>query len=243
MNYKKGLVSVVMPTFNQSHHISDAIESIRQQDYPDFEFIIVMDGMDERTLERIVDGVNQPWPTGEVKFPEIHEENLGTAEAINTGMRRARGEYVTWVSSDNTMTYDWLSSLVKILDAEPDVDAIYSSYWREEGSLMRGHWQAHQQKQLMPNGPYVQGQLVSNENCVCGPAFLWRHELVDRVGDQRGAISHDYDYWLRIEEEGKIGWHPMPLSTYRVHDERVTITRADTYDARKWQDEAHDRRS
>tara|TARA_Y100000310_G_scaffold193464_1_gene193407 strand:- start:1009 stop:1737 length:729 start_codon:yes stop_codon:yes gene_type:complete len=242
MTYRDGLVSIVMPTHNQSDHITDALESIRNQTYPELELIVVIDGMDEQTIERVSDCVNQPWGKGTVRC-EVHEDNKGTAAAINTGMAEAKGEYVTWVSSDNTMEADWLSTLVALLEDEPDVDAVYSSYWREPGMLSHGIWYAREKKQQHVNGPYQQWELILDENCPCGPAFLWRHDLVDRVGGQRGNISHDYDYWLRIEEQGKIAWIPKPLATYRVHDERVTITRAETYDAMTWRQRAHDRRA
>ncbi|MCP3882378.1 MAG: glycosyltransferase [Sulfitobacter sp.] len=209
-------VSAIMPTWNQFEFIHEALGSVRPQVD---ELVIVDDGSTDNTMTMAVD--------------VRHTNNLGTAEAINSGFELTTGELVTWVSSDNVHTPDWRAVLEARFDDK--VGVVYSGfrYGYKGRDLFRGH-----QRDL----------LINDQNCYYGPSFMIRREVWEKAGPHRGKISHDYDHWLRIEEACwemglEIRGVPKALCVYRVHPKRQTITRKDQYDAHIWQEEARRRRS
>jgi len=233
-------VSVVMPTFRQGDHIVDAVDSVMEQKKffdGEIEFILVIDGFPDRKTQAIAKILEK---TG--KLVITHHRNLGTAEALNSGFRRCTGDYHTWVSSDNTMHPEWLKTLVQMIE-ESDADVAYSAYNRVQGRICDGVW-VPLRSQPLKQGHYQGYSLQDSENCFMGPSFLYKRSVYEAVGDHRGSISHDYDWWLRAEEatRGNFLYVPVVLCDYRVHDERVTITRKDEYDAHQWRAEALRRR-
>jgi len=229
-------VSIVMPTYRQAAFLPDALEGLANQTFKDFELIVVQDGPDPEThivLKQSEYMRGKKWYT--------RKENGGTAEALNQGFEYARGKYWTWVSSDNVMHWDWLKTLVHVLDEMP-YDVIYTGYIRDTGRMAADGWASNGGcKPTVFQHPYE--PLINSENCFIGPSFLYRCELHEKVGPHRGAISHDYDWWLRAEEHGTIGWWEDCLATYRVHGGRVTVTKKKTYDANKWRKAALARRA
>jgi glycosyltransferase involved in cell wall biosynthesis len=229
-----------MPTYNQWDHIKDALASLANQTMTDFELIVVVDGGSIPEASSVYAGetlmhLGHRWTW------VIYSANRGTAHALNTGFKLCTGKYWTWISSDNVMHFDWLETLYDFLEKHPDTDGVYSSYMREDGCIYMGEW-APVVKRAFFQSPYKPGCIIESENCPVGPSFLCRTETVRRVGDHRGRISHDLDFWLRFEEEGKLASLPVPLCTYRVHDQRVTVTRRQEYDAPHWLAEARKRR-
>lgn len=225
-------VSVIMPTFNQVSRIDSAIQSVLAQTFTDFELIVVDDGCTDGTEKKIVEALK----AGRISAAAFHGKNQGAAEAINTGARLAKGNFLTWVSSDNLMEPKWLAVLLESMFRH-GVAVAYSAYERFGGSLTG--------KQGRPYDPKA---LISSSNCYIGPSFLVRSEVWRDVGDLRGRISCDYDHWLRIEEECwrrhlKIEYVDESLCQFYAGPERSSVRDAAQHDARHWQTEAVKRRA
>jgi glycosyltransferase involved in cell wall biosynthesis len=231
-------VSIVMPTYNQWDHIQDALVGLQKQVFQDFDLVIVVDGNPDRNAD-----YNRINPAILRKTTIVNYlDNRGTAYALNMGFRLCTGKYWTWVSSDNVMHPNWLEKMVEYLDNNKQKDVVYSAYIRETGEIKEHEWCCCDRK-MYAQIPYQEDRMIGDQNCFIGPAFLYRSWLQYAVGDVRGKISHDYDWWLRAEEaDAKFGVIYEPLCTYRVHDERVTVTRKNEYDAHHWQEEAKKRR-
>jgi len=95
------LFSVIIPTFNRAHLITKAIECVLNQTFSDFELIIVDDGSSDNTRE-VIEQIR------DCRIHYISQQNQGWANARNTGVQRARGQYVTFLDSDDEVTSDWL---------------------------------------------------------------------------------------------------------------------------------------
>ncbi len=219
------MISILLPTYNQAEFLPAALAGLAAQTYRGFEVIACDDGSTDATAEIL---------NAHCIRTVEHQLNRGTAVAINSAAHFASGDFWTWVSSDNVMEPDWLETLIGAM-AE-DVGAVYSAFWYEKDSNSRVEFTA-----------YEPSLLVSREACYIGPSFLIRADIWRKAGDHRGAISHDFDHWLRVEEtcwrEGlKIIGIPKPLCHYNAHDKRVTITRRHEYDAPHWQLAAMERR-
>lgn len=232
-------VGVVMPTFNQVWWIEKALASYFQQHYSSKSLVIVNDGSTDGTRGTIAS-----------ILPSLraihHDTNKGTAAAINTGVdalvAAEKLDALTWISSDNEMDPDWLWRLVEAAEVDHEgrmgVGVVYSGFWycvpgRKDHYLFK---------------PHTRDRLLEEINCFYGPSFIIRRDVWQEAGHHRGKISHDYDHWLRVEEvcyrRGlRIVGVDAPLCRYNAHDQRVTVTRADQFDAYHWQAEARKRRA
>src|SRR5215218_2770225 len=93
-----GLVSVVIPCYNQAHFLDEAIESVLSQSYTNFEVIVVDDGSEDETA-RVASGYALEDP----RVCLIRQQNRGLAGARNRGLAEARGEYVVFLDSDDRL--------------------------------------------------------------------------------------------------------------------------------------------
>lgn len=96
MNIAKPLISIVIPAYNAAKYISDAIQSVLQQDYRPIEVIVVDDGSTDNTRE-IIESIAAP----EVSY--YYKENGGASSARNYGIERANGEYIRFVDADDIL--------------------------------------------------------------------------------------------------------------------------------------------
>jgi len=227
------LVSVLLPNYNDANRVGAMLESLKKQSFKDFEVIVADDGSSDGSVETL-----RPWlQEGVVTKVVLHGRNQGAGAAINTASRHARGLYWTWVSADNVMTEDWLSQMVGLMT--PGTGVVYANYDRfDENGPVPGQW----------GKPYDPNNLVNDQNCFFGPAFLIRASVWKEVGEHRGKSAHDYDHWLRVEESCwgrglKIEYTSQILCHYYSGPMRATVTRRTEYDAHVWQEEARKRRA
>jgi len=221
-------VTVLMPAYNQADYLPAALRGLDAQTFRDFELIACDDASTDATPDILRRG-------GVCTIH--HNENRGSAAAINSAAEEASGKYWTWVSSDNVMTPDWLETLVAYLDANPDAGAVYSGFWYERPDA----------PPLVIYRPYKPETLVNDENCCVGPSFLIRAEIWRAAGPHTGRISHDLGHWLKVEEAcwaaGKtMASIPNVLCHYRVHSQMAGRRLAHLYDAPEHHAEARRRR-
>jgi glycosyltransferase involved in cell wall biosynthesis len=99
-------VSVILPTYNQAEYLPLALDSIFQQTWRDFELIVVNDGSTDAT-PKILERYHSQY-AGRCPFHVVHQANQKLPRALNEGFRRARGEYLTWTSSDNVLHPEYI---------------------------------------------------------------------------------------------------------------------------------------
>jgi glycosyltransferase involved in cell wall biosynthesis len=221
------MTTVLLPTYNQAKFLPDALAGLEAQTRRDFEVIACDDASTDDTSEILrARGVRSV----------RHQDNCGTASAINCAatLGSPGAAYITWVSSDNVMLPRWLDVLAGELDAHPEYGAVYSAF----------NWCDGDRRPLRP-GAYDPAQLIGSEQCYFGPSFLIRSEVWQV---HRGQSSHDYDNWLRVEEECwrrglTIGYVDEPLCDYRVGGWQTVRQYPDRYDAARWRQEAIERRA
>ena len=194
-------VSVVIKSFNHEKYVVEAINSILNQSFQDFEIVITDDASSDKTADLI----------SSFKDPRIHLEvsklNRGISLTMNATLNRARGEYVAILNSDDIALPGRLENQVHYLDLNPQVAAVFSLPIEidEEGA----------QKQL--GGKFQEALKLSNSsrnawlrqffyqgNCLCAPtAMIRRTAIIDCGGyDPRLSGLNDFDYWLRMLSKG-----------------------------------------
>ena len=201
-------VSIVLPTYNGSRYLAEAIESCVNQTYPNWELIIVDDGSTDETPEIVAKYVVKD---GRIKSIR-HDENRNLPAALNTGFAVARGDLFTWTSDDNQYRPEALRVMVDFLNRNPSVDVVYTDrslideYGKVTGVLI-----AASPDEL----PYI--------NSV-GACFLYRKTLHESLGayTEHFYMAEDHEFWLRAL--GSFTFHCLhkDLYLYRIHDGSLT---------------------
>lgn len=202
------LVSVVMPTYNQAHLLPEALDGVFTQTYPHYELIVVDDGSTDHTALVLADYRQRH------EFVVIAHENQRLPRALNAGFAQARGEYLTWTSSDNVMLPNMLAVLVQALDADPGVGLVYADrYLMDDDGNDLGRFD------LPDYDPY----LLLHANLVhC--CFLYRRQCMERVGlfDPEFIYGEDWEYWIRVSQYYAMKRVPQALYRYRMHRTSMT---------------------
>src|SRR5512139_4144590 len=121
------LVSIITPSYNQALYLEQTIQSVFRQSYPRVEYIVIDGGSADNSAEVIQRYANRLsyW---------ISETDSGQAEAINKGFRRARGEILAWLNSDDYYLPNTISAVVKCFEENPDVVMVYGDMLAVDGS-------------------------------------------------------------------------------------------------------------
>ena len=201
-------VSIVLPTYNQCHFLPDAVKTILNQTYSNFELIIVNDGSTDAT-SMLLTNLQNP------QIRVLNQQNQGLPNALNAGFALARGEYWTWTSTDNVVGPTWLEELVKALDQSPqDVGYAFSHYagMDEQGKILF----VNQDQRF--DVPTLLMRHTGNAS------FLYRASLARQVGpyDSELVYAEDLDMWVRMASVTRAQHVPTVLYYYRLHANSMT---------------------
>ena len=202
-----GLVSVIIPCYNQAPFLGAAIESVLAQSYRRFEIIVVDDGSTDDTLEVAA------------RYPRVccvRQHNQGQAAARNTGLRKSEGEYVVFLDADDRMLPEALEVGVEHLKAHPKY-AFVSGHYREiaaDGSPLGTR------EQPCPDREHYLEMLRTNYVWI--PAVvMYRRSVFEFVGEFNTSLSvkgcEDYDLCLRIARDFPVHCHGTVIAEYRRH--------------------------
>jgi glycosyltransferase involved in cell wall biosynthesis len=178
--------SVIIPTFNRGYLISKSIQSVIDQDFKDFELIIIDDGSTDNTKE-IVAGFSDH------RIRYLFQENKERGAARNHGTRISNGRYITFLDSDDRFKIDHLKSVFDQL-AKLNFPAFFHQPYiivDEDGNDMGYNF----------NIPRTKKGLVTRGNFIgCSGIFLQRHVALDYPFDEERALqgSEDYDLVLTL---------------------------------------------
>lgn len=116
-------VSIIMPVYNAEKYVSEAIESVINQSYPDWELLIVDDGSSDRSPE-IIDAYSRK----DARIKSFHKKNEGVSMARNFALNRIHGKYVTFIDSDDVYHADRLDRMLRVFELHPDCDIVFSRH-------------------------------------------------------------------------------------------------------------------
>lgn len=195
------LVSVIMPCYNDGQYIEEAIESIKEQTYCDWELLIIDDGSDDEETVRIINNINDD------RIMILHTEHLRPAGARNFGIQHARGKYILPVDSDDKIDSTYMEKAVKVIESDEKIGVVYC-----EADLFgekSGKWDL----------PAYSFEKILLDNVVFVTALFYREDW-EKIGGfniNMAAGMEDYDFWLGILELGKdIYQIPEILFHYRI---------------------------
>lgn len=198
--------SVLMPAYNDARYIRDAIDSILDQTFKDFELIIVNDGSTDETSQ-ILSNYTDP------RIRVInHPENRGRACARNTALETARGEYVLWMDADDISMPRRLEKQIAFMEMHPDISVVGGRVQCFHGSdkLLTYDYDHRAIKNTLLFG----SPIPNSASCL----RLSDIRSMDAVYDTKLTRAQDYDFWcqLLLDHKAKAANLPDLLLLYRV---------------------------
>ena len=182
-------VSVVVPAYNAAWCVKKAVDSVLEQDFRDFELLVVDDGSTDQTAS-VLSGYGE-------KLRVIRKANGGLSSARNAGIREARGEFVAFLDADDWWLPGKLSRQVTYLRAHPSVGFVSATSRVEDaaGQLLNV-WAC-----TACNGPFLPHLFGANGDVAgSGSAVMARRLLFDQTGgfDESLRSLEDVDMWMRL---------------------------------------------
>jgi glycosyltransferase involved in cell wall biosynthesis len=207
------LVSIVTPALNAARFIGDTLASVRDQDYGPIEHIVVDGGSDDGTVELLKRAPGVAWTS---------RKDAGMYDAINAGLRMARGEIVAYQNADDRyVTPDAVSSAVRHLLDHPETDVVYGDfrYIDEAGRPLPGGER---------RSPRFDARLLLRYSFIPPHATFLRARVVKEDGlwlDPTLRYPGDWDWFVRMTLAGKRFAHlDKVLSEFRLHRRSQTAT-------------------
>jgi glycosyltransferase involved in cell wall biosynthesis len=224
-------VSVIIPSYNHEKYVAEAIQSVLDQTYQDFEIIITDDGSIDNTVEII-----KTFNDSRIKL-FCFSENRGATVAINLGIKEAKGEFIAILNSDDVFVTKKLEKQVKFLDRNPQIGAVfsYAQFIDEDGKDITDSEHHYAKVFLQENRSRFEwlNYFFYNGNCLCHPSILIRRECYDIVGnyDRRLAQLPDFDLWIRLCQKYEIFIIKENLIKFRIRSNQANVS-ADTPESR-----------
>jgi GT2 family glycosyltransferase len=204
-----------MPVFNRERFVGEAIQSVVDHDFADFELLIVDDGSTDRTPEIV-----RTWAQRDARIVVLTlPGNAGIPAALNAGLRQARGVYVARLDSDDVMLPQRLAAQAAVLDNEPDTVLVSCGYETMDGA---GTYLGTRHR----DEPHeVIAYLLNFHNPVPGGTVMFRRPevLADGGFAPECPVSSDYDLAARLLRRGRIRTLRLTGIRVREHDDRTSI--------------------
>lgn len=181
------LVSIIVPCYNQAQYLSEALQSVLEQTYDNWECIIVNDGSPDNTKE-----VAQEWVKKDARFIYLYKENGGLSSARNAGIAIAEGEFILPLDSDDRIGKDYTLLAMKAFQEDTDLKLVYCK--AEKFGEESGSWN-------LPDFSLLE---LARQNMIFCTAFYRKKEW-ERVGGYDVNMVYgweDWEFWITVLKHG-----------------------------------------
>ena len=230
MSQYKPKISIVIPAYNASNYLSEAINSALAQTYDNFEIVVVNDGSkDDGATRAVAESYGY-------KIRYFEKENGGSSSALNRGIKEMTGEWFSWLSHDDLYKPEKLSRQVELLgklaesgeDLERHIFFTGADLIDKDGKIIRSPG-----KERLLQIEHEVSSIKGNEYLVAKPTHYNFHgcgclihkNVLNKVGgfDEKLRLMNDIDLWYRLYTEGyKLHYIPEILVSGRVHAKQVS---------------------
>lgn len=213
------LVSIIIPVYNGSNYMREAIDSALHQTYPNCEVIVVNDGSNDNGK---TDGIARSYGN---RIRYIIKENGGVSSAVNLGIKNMRGEYFSWLSHDDIYSLNKIEENMKlILSASDDVEICHSDFnllFMENHQLECVSWLNHYSLKNLTDSCFAPLFL-----CINGSTVLVKRSCFERVGfyNENLPSTQDSEFLLKAMRGRKSLFCSRPLVTVREHADQNSRT-------------------
>lgn len=207
-NNSQPLVTIVTPAYNQGEYLASTMRSVLSQDYQALEYIVIDDGSSDDSLS-VAERVAAEYP-GRVTV--VTQPNVGQAATLNKGWGLAKGEILAYLSSDDCLLPEAVSSMVAALQKNPSASVVYCDFWLIDASGRRIRESKTEN--------FSSKRLCIDLVCQPGPGAFFKRIVFDQTGGWNPQLKQvpDFEFWLRAEKFGSFVRVPDCLAEYRIHE-------------------------
>lgn len=209
----KPLVSIVMPSHNQSQYLESALKSLFDQDYSNIEYLVADGGSTDGSLEilqRFAD-----------KFAWwVSEKDAGQSDAVNKALRQAKGEIIGWLNSDDLLHPGAVTAAMRAFAEHPEASIVFGDVDSIDASGQRIN--------CMRFGPRRLRDLMGFQ-IISQPGVFIRRSIIDQAGllDPDYHFLMDHQWWLRLVQLAPAVYIPGPvMASARFHADAKNVAQS-----------------
>lgn len=200
-------VSILSSSYNHVNFIDDFITSVYNQDYTNFELLMIDDGSSDGCADRLKE------LSEKYQFKAIIRKNKGFPNALNTLRPLATGDYIVIIAADDMMTKDRLTQQVEFLEKNKTCAIVASNMQEIDEAGNKGD---------LISKPFLKGnifkELLLTNTYILAPTVMIRKSCLDAIGVyDENLMVEDFDMWLRLSKEYTFGHLDFLAAYYRKH--------------------------
>ena len=225
------LVSILIPLYNHESYVSQCLESVIGDDYPNKEIVILDDGSTDASFSVVRAWHDANGHRFSGRFEVTSRENRGVTRTLNELVSRAAGDFIVLLASDDYLLQGGIQARLDYLRAHPDRMAVIGDCIVIDQNSVQTYDSGLSGFKRGRKAYLVHEKLIAYELifrwCVPGPVFMARKELYGMIGGYREDIAvEDRDFYLRMIARGLLGFVDYSVAAYRVHTGGFTSTPA-----------------
>lgn len=198
------LVTIITPAYNAARYITETVESVLAQGYPNLEYIVINDGSSDHTLDLL-----EPYKD---RAKILSQENRGEQATVNRGVEEAAGEIVAVVNADDPIKPGLVKAAVEVLVSRPELSVVYPDWLKidSQGQVI--------EKFKTQNYDYL--IMIEQNYCIPGPGAFFRKAMFhgEPARNTTYRYAGDFEMWLRLGLAGPMQRLALPLATWRFHE-------------------------
>lgn len=207
------MISVLMSVYNGEEFLNEAIDSILNQTYEDFEFIILDDGSSDNSLDII-----KSYEDNRIR---IHSSsiNMGLVYQLNRGLALSKGKYIARMDADDISLPERFERQVAFLDNNPKIGVLGTSFQiLDENDFLQPL------VKLPTHNNFIKWHLCFR-NCFAHPTMMMKRDVIVKAGgyDKEMQYAEDYDLWRRLSVITNLSNLDEVLVLYRIHKTNVSL--------------------
>lgn len=205
------LVSVLMPVYNSERYLREAMDSILNQTYTNYEFIIVNDASSDNSKEIVTS-----FQDSRIKLIDF-SVNKGIAYSLNLGIEQSKGKYIIRMDSDDISLPSRIKEQVKYMESHQNVGVSACLVEGFGGETKRQHFPAI-------GSDEVKCEMLFNST-IAHPAVIMRAETIKKneIKYNENYVAEDYGFWIDALNFTKITVYPKVLLRYRISDTSLSV--------------------
>ena len=211
------MISVIMPAYNAAAFIGEAIESVLNQTFPDWELIVIDDGSSDDTVDIV-----EAYISKDSRVRLIRNEHGGISKARNAGIQAARYPWIAILDSDDIAVPERLEKLVAAAEADPEV-----IIWGCDLHQINSNNEVIGTIQTGPTSKEEFFALDRTKTHIAIQNAMFRRDIALRVGgyNEQMVAGVESELWDRMTEYGPAVVIPEPLVRYRYHPQSISATK------------------
>ena len=211
MQNKEALISVIIPCYNHGKYLPEAVNSVLNQEWNNFEIIIINDGSTDPETNVVCDNYRIFHP----KIKVVSTKNRGLAHARNIGIEKAKGDYIFPLDADDKVHPEIFNRTLPIIENDETIGIVYTDvqFFGTRNDIWR-----------MPDYDFRK-LLCFN---LMTASSIFRKKMWEKVGGYNPNMVYgyeDWDFWIALGSQGVVGKRvPEPLFFYRQHPNGSMLT-------------------